>query len=192
MRILVLFNKKWRFLLVDNVGGARMKAPYSYVCGIQEIDSDEYDLTSLRTTNLAKSKFVSMAKDQFGIFESHLKEILPDLIIEVDCREVLFGLQVAYFACCNILMFYGYKRLNRYPNTTADIQLWPQWPIGMVSVSGPDCSKHDTSFHPRTVAYMGLVRIKSDIVGQTSVRWCGAEVWRGGPGQVSSSSSDRD
>ncbi|GBM05089.1 hypothetical protein AVEN_210799-1 [Araneus ventricosus] len=96
MRILVLFNKKWSFLLVDNVRGARMKAHYSYVCGIQEVDGGEYDLTSLRTTNLAKSKFVSMAKDQFGIFESHLKDILPDLIFEVDCREVLFGLQVVW------------------------------------------------------------------------------------------------
>ncbi|GBL95400.1 hypothetical protein AVEN_154803-1 [Araneus ventricosus] len=58
------------FVLIDNVGGARMKAYYSYVCGIQEVDGGEYDMTYLRTTKLAKSKFVSVAKDQFSIFES--------------------------------------------------------------------------------------------------------------------------
>ncbi|GBM04546.1 hypothetical protein AVEN_93950-1 [Araneus ventricosus] len=29
------------FVLIDNVGGARMKAHYSYVCGIQEVDGGE-------------------------------------------------------------------------------------------------------------------------------------------------------
>ncbi|GBL92993.1 hypothetical protein AVEN_54631-1 [Araneus ventricosus] len=82
------------FLLIDNIGGARMKSDYSYVCGIQEVDGGEYDLTGLRTTNLAKSKFVSVAKDQFAISESQLKDILPDLIFEMDCRKELFGFQV--------------------------------------------------------------------------------------------------
>ncbi|GBN16254.1 hypothetical protein AVEN_80153-1 [Araneus ventricosus] len=39
------------FVLIDNVGGSRMKAHYSYVCGFQEVDSSEYDMTSLRTTH---------------------------------------------------------------------------------------------------------------------------------------------
>ncbi|GBO44320.1 hypothetical protein AVEN_19584-1, partial [Araneus ventricosus] len=34
------------FVLVDNVGGARMKAHYSCVCGIQEVGSGEYDMTA--------------------------------------------------------------------------------------------------------------------------------------------------
>ncbi|GBL97665.1 hypothetical protein AVEN_49165-1 [Araneus ventricosus] len=46
------------FVLIDNVGGAKMKAQYSYVCGIQEVYGGEYDWTGLRTTNMAKSKFV--------------------------------------------------------------------------------------------------------------------------------------
>ncbi|GBN01377.1 hypothetical protein AVEN_110432-1 [Araneus ventricosus] len=43
------------FVLIDNVGGARMKAHYSYICGNQEDDGGEYDMTGLRTANLAKS-----------------------------------------------------------------------------------------------------------------------------------------
>ncbi|GBN05545.1 hypothetical protein AVEN_39876-1 [Araneus ventricosus] len=30
------------FVFIDNVGGARMMAHYSYVCGIQEVDGYEY------------------------------------------------------------------------------------------------------------------------------------------------------
>ncbi|GBM17589.1 hypothetical protein AVEN_80889-1 [Araneus ventricosus] len=82
------------FLLIDNVGGTRMKARYSYVCRIQEVDGSEYDMTGLRTTNLAKLKFVSVVNDQFAISKSQLKDILPDSIFEVDCKKEIFGFQV--------------------------------------------------------------------------------------------------
>ncbi|GBN26631.1 hypothetical protein AVEN_102704-1, partial [Araneus ventricosus] len=42
------------FVLNDNVGDARMKANYSYICEIQEVDGGEYDMTGLRTTSMAK------------------------------------------------------------------------------------------------------------------------------------------
>ncbi|GBM13076.1 hypothetical protein AVEN_101920-1 [Araneus ventricosus] len=51
------------FVLIDNVGDVKMKAHYSYVCGIEEVDRGEYDMTGLRITNLAKSKFVLMVND---------------------------------------------------------------------------------------------------------------------------------
>ncbi|GBL91107.1 hypothetical protein AVEN_184473-1 [Araneus ventricosus] len=38
--------------------------------------------------------------------------------------------------------------------------------------------------------YVGLVRAKYDVMGQTSFRWCGAEVWRWVSAQVLSSSTD--
>ncbi|GBN52198.1 hypothetical protein AVEN_17457-1 [Araneus ventricosus] len=82
------------FVLIDNFGGARMTAHYSYDCGIQEVDGREYDMTDLRTTNLAKSKFISVLNDQFAISECQLKAILPDHIFEVDCRKELFGFRV--------------------------------------------------------------------------------------------------
>ncbi|GBM84957.1 hypothetical protein AVEN_120222-2 [Araneus ventricosus] len=82
------------FVLIDNVGDARMKAHYSYVCGIQEVDGGEYDITGLRITNSAKSKFVSVVNVQFAISESQLKAIFPDHILEVDFRKELFGFQV--------------------------------------------------------------------------------------------------
>ncbi|GBM98330.1 hypothetical protein AVEN_113426-1 [Araneus ventricosus] len=47
-----------RFDLIDNVGNSRMKAHYSLVCGIRSVDSGELYTTCLRTTNLAKLKFV--------------------------------------------------------------------------------------------------------------------------------------
>ncbi|GBN20190.1 hypothetical protein AVEN_21436-1 [Araneus ventricosus] len=75
------------FVLIYNLGGTRMKAHYSYVCEFEEIDSGEYDMTGLKTTTLAKSKFVSMVNGQFAISESQLKSILPDLIFEVYCRK---------------------------------------------------------------------------------------------------------
>ncbi|GBN99688.1 hypothetical protein AVEN_224648-1 [Araneus ventricosus] len=43
-------------VLIDNVGSAGLKAQHSYVCGIQEVDGGEYDMTALRTTNLVKFK----------------------------------------------------------------------------------------------------------------------------------------
>ncbi|GBM29273.1 hypothetical protein AVEN_155226-1 [Araneus ventricosus] len=109
MRNLALFEKKWRlrveeviylessmvdfstnmFVLIDNVGGDKMKEHYSYVCGIQEVVDGEYYMTDLRTTNLAKSKFVSVVNDQFAISESQLKAILQDRIFEVNCRKEL-------------------------------------------------------------------------------------------------------
>ncbi|GBN29713.1 hypothetical protein AVEN_51384-1 [Araneus ventricosus] len=45
------------------IGGARMTAHFSYVCWIQEVDGGEYDMTGLRATNLAKSKFDSVVND---------------------------------------------------------------------------------------------------------------------------------
>ncbi|GBM60395.1 hypothetical protein AVEN_156953-1 [Araneus ventricosus] len=83
------------FVLIDNVGDARMKAHYSYVCGIQKFYCGEYDMTCLRTTNLAKSKFVSVVNDQFAISENQLKATLPDRTFEVDFRKELFGFQVS-------------------------------------------------------------------------------------------------
>ncbi|GBM08643.1 hypothetical protein AVEN_52478-1 [Araneus ventricosus] len=79
------------FVLIYNLGGARMKAHYSYVCGIREVDSGEHDMTGLRTTNLAKSIFVSVTNDQFAISESQLKAILPDHIFDIDCSKELYG-----------------------------------------------------------------------------------------------------
>ncbi|GBM10163.1 hypothetical protein AVEN_258764-1 [Araneus ventricosus] len=82
------------FVLIDNIGGARMKAHYSYVFGIQEVDGGEYDMTGLRTTNLAKSKFVSLVNDLFAISDIQLKAIQPDYIFEVNCRIELVGFQL--------------------------------------------------------------------------------------------------
>ncbi|GBM14565.1 hypothetical protein AVEN_34978-1 [Araneus ventricosus] len=31
----------------------------------------------------------------------------------------------------------------------------------------------------KTIVHVGLVHSKSDVVGQISFRWCGAEVWSG-------------
>ncbi|GBL94964.1 hypothetical protein AVEN_187477-1 [Araneus ventricosus] len=118
MRILNLFNNKWRpwglrkliypesfkfdfstnlFVLIYSFGGARMKLHYLCVYGIQEVHSGKYDMTGLRTnfmTNLAKSKFVSLVNDQSAISESQLKAILPDRIFEIDYRKELYGFPV--------------------------------------------------------------------------------------------------
>ncbi|GBN51596.1 hypothetical protein AVEN_259039-1 [Araneus ventricosus] len=75
------------FVLIYNLGGTRIKAHYSYVCGIEEIGSGEYDMPGLKTTTLAKSKFVSVVNNQFAISESRLKSILPDLFFEVYCGK---------------------------------------------------------------------------------------------------------
>ncbi|GBO46531.1 hypothetical protein AVEN_156237-1 [Araneus ventricosus] len=80
--------------LIVNVGGARMNVYYSCVCGIQGVGDDELDMTGLRTTNLAKSKFVSVVNDQFAISESQLKAVLPDSIFEEDCKKKIFAFQV--------------------------------------------------------------------------------------------------
>ncbi|GBM31816.1 hypothetical protein AVEN_56917-1 [Araneus ventricosus] len=60
------------FVLIDNVEGTRIRAQYSYVCGIHGVDDRELDLTGSKTTNLATSKFVSVENDQFDIFDSQL------------------------------------------------------------------------------------------------------------------------
>ncbi|GBM98003.1 hypothetical protein AVEN_89300-1 [Araneus ventricosus] len=93
------FQQKWRlrgnpvrhclFVLIFNLGGARIKAHYSYICGIQQVDGGQYDMTGLRTTNLAKSKCVSVVNDKLA--NSELKAIHPDRIFEVDCRKELSG-----------------------------------------------------------------------------------------------------
>ncbi|GBL76720.1 hypothetical protein AVEN_53405-1 [Araneus ventricosus] len=72
----------------------RNEAHYSYVCGIQEVYGSEYDMTGLRTTNLAKSKFVSVMNDQFVISKSQLKDIFLGRIVEVDCRKEFYDFQV--------------------------------------------------------------------------------------------------
>ncbi|GBN87556.1 hypothetical protein AVEN_214332-1 [Araneus ventricosus] len=64
------------FALIDNVGGARLKAHYSYVCGFQEVEGDEYDMICLRTTNLTESKFVSVVNGQIAISKIHLIELV--------------------------------------------------------------------------------------------------------------------
>ncbi|GBL79829.1 hypothetical protein AVEN_28899-1 [Araneus ventricosus] len=82
------------FVLIDKVGGSRMKAHYSYVFGIQKIDGGEYDMTGLKTTYLAKSKLVSLVNDQFAISDFQLKAALPDRLFEVDFRIELVGFQI--------------------------------------------------------------------------------------------------
>ncbi|GBL95892.1 hypothetical protein AVEN_227132-1 [Araneus ventricosus] len=82
------------YVFICKLRGVRMKAYYSYVCGIQEVDGGEYVMTGLRTTNLAKSEFVSMVNDKFAISESQLKDILPDPIFEVNRSKELSGFQV--------------------------------------------------------------------------------------------------
>ncbi|GBL95703.1 hypothetical protein AVEN_660-1 [Araneus ventricosus] len=89
------------FVLIYNLGGAKMNAHYSYVCGIQEVDGVEYDMTGFGTTNLAKSKFVSVVNDQFAISQSQLKAIFPDSIFEVDCRKELSCFQVVQMSKIN-------------------------------------------------------------------------------------------
>ncbi|GBM09546.1 hypothetical protein AVEN_100452-1 [Araneus ventricosus] len=60
-------------VLINNIGVVRMTAPYSNVCGNQEVDGGEYDMKDLRANNLAKLKFVSVVNGQFAISESQLK-----------------------------------------------------------------------------------------------------------------------
>ncbi|GBM62096.1 hypothetical protein AVEN_49332-1 [Araneus ventricosus] len=75
----------------DVEGDVRIMTDYSYVCGIQEFDDGEYDITGLRRTNLTKLKFVSAVNDQFTISESYVNAILPGRISSIDCRKELFG-----------------------------------------------------------------------------------------------------
>ncbi|GBL82936.1 Retrovirus-related Pol polyprotein from transposon 412 [Araneus ventricosus] len=82
------------FVFINNVGGTRMKAHYLPVCEIQEVDGGECDLTCLRTTNLAKGKFVFVVNDRFAFSESQLKAILQYHIFELDCKKELFGFQL--------------------------------------------------------------------------------------------------
>ncbi|GBN01589.1 hypothetical protein AVEN_36435-1 [Araneus ventricosus] len=100
------------FVLIHTVCGARVKAHFSYVCRIQEVDGGEYDMTGFRTTNLAKLKFYSVVNDQFAISESQLKAILPDRIFEVDCRKEIFGFQVVWIE----------KKNSRTANRTFDFK----------------------------------------------------------------------
>ncbi|GBO23285.1 hypothetical protein AVEN_208073-1 [Araneus ventricosus] len=57
-------------VLINNDGSAKMKTRYSYVCGFQGVDGVEFDMTGLRTSNMAKSEIVSVMNDQFAISES--------------------------------------------------------------------------------------------------------------------------
>ncbi|GBO30473.1 hypothetical protein AVEN_39794-1 [Araneus ventricosus] len=56
-------------VLNDNVRSARMKTHHSYVCGIQV--------------------FVKIV-----VFKSQLRAVLPECILQVDCRKELFGFQI--------------------------------------------------------------------------------------------------
>ncbi|GBM60875.1 hypothetical protein AVEN_49636-1 [Araneus ventricosus] len=58
------------FVLFNNEGGDRFKTHYSYVCVVQGVDGCEFDMTGLKKTNMAKSKFVSVMNDQFVSSES--------------------------------------------------------------------------------------------------------------------------
>ncbi|GBN04256.1 hypothetical protein AVEN_269716-1 [Araneus ventricosus] len=42
------------FVLIYNLGDDRMKTHYTNFCGIQEVDGGEYNITGVRSTNLAK------------------------------------------------------------------------------------------------------------------------------------------
>ncbi|GBL81252.1 hypothetical protein AVEN_143580-1 [Araneus ventricosus] len=62
---------------------------------------------------------------------------------------------------------------------------------GLVVRSRPEGSKFETQLHYRSAVYAGLLHAKSYALGQTSSRWCDAEIWRKGvPAQVLSSSSE--
>ncbi|GBM99564.1 hypothetical protein AVEN_214963-1, partial [Araneus ventricosus] len=50
-------------------------------------------------------------------------------------------------------------------------------------------SKPDSTAYPPDL--WALMHVKAYVEGQASSRWCGAEVWKGAPAEVSSSSSDR-
>ncbi|GBO27163.1 hypothetical protein AVEN_16625-1 [Araneus ventricosus] len=81
---------------------------------------------------------------------------------------------------------YTHKHLKRStdPEQIFFTQFRPRWPSGKVSTSGPEV-RNPIPLKIRRV--WGLLHAKSYVVA----RWCGAEVWRGMPAQVSSSSSDR-
>ncbi|GBM39218.1 hypothetical protein AVEN_223836-1 [Araneus ventricosus] len=76
-----------RYILINNMGDARMKVRYSYVCRISGVGGGKLGVTGLKTTNLAKSKFVSVVNDKLAISESQFKAILRDTIFEVGCRK---------------------------------------------------------------------------------------------------------
>ncbi|GBN67168.1 hypothetical protein AVEN_184045-1 [Araneus ventricosus] len=82
------------FDLKYNVGDDRMKANYSYICGIKGVEGDELDIIGLRTTYLAKSRFASGVNVQLAISESQIKVTRPDSIFGVDCIKEVFGFQV--------------------------------------------------------------------------------------------------
>ncbi|GBL82709.1 hypothetical protein AVEN_263766-1 [Araneus ventricosus] len=48
-----------------------------------------------------------------------------------------------------------------------------------VSDLGPESSRFETRFHPRSIVYVGLVHDTSNVEDQTSSPWCGAEFWIG-------------
>ncbi|GBM74210.1 hypothetical protein AVEN_203410-1 [Araneus ventricosus] len=52
--------------------------------------------------------------------------------------------------------------------------------VEKVSSSGPEGFRFETRCHGRSAVYVGLMHVKSDVMGQASSRLCGAEVWRGG------------
>ncbi|GBM46307.1 hypothetical protein AVEN_88001-1 [Araneus ventricosus] len=72
------------YILIDNIRGARMNVHYSYICRIPGVECGEVDAVGLRSTNLAKSKFVLVATECFQTtFESQLITILAVTIFEV-------------------------------------------------------------------------------------------------------------
>ncbi|GBM16460.1 hypothetical protein AVEN_94947-1 [Araneus ventricosus] len=70
------------YVLIDNVEYAK-----TYVYRIDGVDGGEMDVTGLKSTNLAKSKFALEVDDQFAISENQIKARLPDPIVAVDIRK---------------------------------------------------------------------------------------------------------
>ncbi|GBN65917.1 hypothetical protein AVEN_44379-1 [Araneus ventricosus] len=68
------------------------------------------------------------------------------------------------------------------------------WPSGKVPVLEPEGFKspYSTEDPPRARVYVTLVHVKSDIVCQTSFRFCGTEFGEEVSAQMSSSSTDSD
>ncbi|GBL83416.1 hypothetical protein AVEN_110715-1 [Araneus ventricosus] len=67
----------------------------------------------------------------------------------------------------------------------------PRWPNGKVSASESEGLQVRNPIPLKIRSVLGLLHDKSYVGGQTSYRWCGAEIWKGVKAQVSSSSSDR-
>ncbi|GBL90872.1 hypothetical protein AVEN_27983-1 [Araneus ventricosus] len=79
------------YILIDNIESARIKTHYSYICGNDGVVANELDVTGLRSTNLAKSKFVLAVNEQFAICESQIKARRPDSNVVIESRKEMLG-----------------------------------------------------------------------------------------------------